>query len=90
MTLQPEIHVVPWPIKAHTLPAGWSTEPELIDAKNRYYKHTTYYTPGGGAAERRDGPPAETLPMCDLMLNNPAVPATAHFVGQPTRFLSLV
>eukprot|EP01051_Picozoa_sp_SAG22_P016774 SAG22_NODE_2442_length_2566_cov_9.678962_2_plen_310_part_00 len=79
-------------IKAHiqpvTLPPGWVVEPEVTNAANSWYTHHYFDTatmtkrikPGG-----KPDPPPGTYSLCAKLA---ADPATAHFIGTPTHFLS--
>jgi hypothetical protein len=77
-------------IKPATLPGGWVDEPELLlfdeagnDISDRcWYKHVYRRL---DAEETQSAPPPGTRSMCAELA---ADPATAHFVGKPTHFLS--
>jgi len=77
-------------IKPHTVPAGWTDEPEHIreDDKgndvsaNGWYKHQ--YVCSATGAKQSAGPDG-TRSMCQVLKDDPS---TAHFVGRPTIFLS--
>lgn len=77
-------------IKPATVPRGWVDEPELLrfdeagnDIASRcWYKHAYRRL---STQEVQSEPPAGTRSMCAELA---ADPATAHFVGKPTHFLS--
>ena len=69
-------------IKPETLPTGWVDEATLTDAEKRWYSHSYVDTV---SRTRQDAPPPGTRSYCELLL---ADPATRHFVGRPTHFLS--
>jgi hypothetical protein len=77
-------------IKPATLPRGWVDEPELLHnddegndiSSRRWYKHIYRRQ---GATETQSEPPPGTRSMCAELA---ADPASAHFVGKPTHFLS--
>ena len=81
-------------IKAHiqpvTVPPGWTVVPELTNQEHSWYTHH-YIDEEAGEERVKDGgggqpdPPPGTFSFCARLA---ADPATAHFIGKPTHFLS--
>jgi hypothetical protein len=69
-------------IRPETVPAGWVDTAKLTNETQRYYTHSYVHSASG---RRQDAPPPGTRSFCELLRANPA---TAHFVGKPTHFLS--
>ena len=69
-------------IKPATVAAGWINEVTLTDPDKRWFDHEYRETATGRVQPQ---PPPGTMSYCELLLANPA---TAHFVGRPTVFLS--
>ena len=69
-------------IKPATVAAGWIDEVTLTDPDKRWFNHEYRETATGRVQPQ---PPPGTMSYCELLLANPA---TAHFVGRPTVFLS--
>eukprot|EP01046_Picozoa_sp_COSAG06_P004556 COSAG06_NODE_191_length_20709_cov_8.536778_9_plen_374_part_00 len=74
-------------IKAHiqpaTVPPGWTVEPEVTNVENSWYTH--HYLNLETGERHTQKPPPNTFSFCARMA---ADPATAHFIGKPTHFLS--
>lgn len=74
-------------IKAHiqpvTVPPGWTVEPEVTNEENSWYTH--HYVDQATGERYTQRPPPGTFSLCAKFA---ADPATAHFIGKPTHFLS--
>ena len=69
-------------IKPATTPHGWRNEAHVTNAEKGWYEHS-YVDEATGL--RQSIAPRGTRSMCSVLA---ADPATAHFVGKPTHFLS--
>ena len=68
--------------KPATVPTGWQCRPTLLNADLRWYSHDYVELLTGNVQAT---PPLGTRSYCEVLA---ADPATAHFVGKPTAFLS--
>ena len=75
-------------IQPATVPPNFIVQPEVTNADNAWYTH--HYFDVTTMTERvKDGnqpaPPPNTYSLCAKLASNPA---TAHFIGEPTHFVS--